>query len=120
MSLDYTFEVEGDLLIVRTSGYDDDINEAVAYGEAIIKNCVEKQCSRLLVDESGVTDVLDIVSQYQMVQRLRPLIPYQLSVAIVANPEHYQDTSFGSMVAENRGINVRVFTAIEDAMEWLK
>lgn len=119
MSLEYDFEVEGDLLIVRTNGYDDDINEAVAYGEAIIKNCVENTCSRLLMDETGMTDVLDIVSQYQMVQRLRPLIPYQLSVAIVANPDHYKDTSFGSMVAENRGIKVRVFTSMEDAMEWL-
>ena len=119
MSLEYDFEVEGDLLIVRTSGHDDDINEAVAYGEAIIRNCVENKCSRLLIDETDMTDVLDIVSQYQMVQRLRPLIPYQLSVAIVANPDHYQDTSFGTMVAENRGIRVKVFTTMEDAKEWL-
>ena len=61
MSLEYDFEVEGDLLIVRTSGYDDDINEAVAYGEAIIKNCVVNKCSRLLMDETGMTEVLEVV-----------------------------------------------------------
>ena len=119
MSLDYTFKVEGEQLLVTTRGFDDDINEAVSYGEAIIGSCLENKCSRILVDESEVTSVLDHVSQYEMVQRLKSLIPYDLSIALVASREHYQDTSFGGMVAENRGVNIRIFTSVETALEWL-
>lgn len=119
MPLDYSIDVDGDQLTVTTIGFDDDIDEAVLYGEAIIGSCLENKCSRILVDESGMTAVLDPVSQYQMVQRLKSLIPYELSIALVANMNHYQDTSFGGLVAENRGLNVRVFTSVEAALEWL-
>lgn len=119
MPLDYSFEVDGDQLLVTTRGFDDDINEAVSYGEAIIGSCLENKCSSVLIDESEMTAVLDHVSQYQMVQRLKSLIPYELSIALVANMEHYEDTSFGGMVAENRGVNIRIFTSVEAALEWL-
>ena len=119
MSLEYGFDVEGDLLVVTTRGYDDDISEAVAYGEAILRCCLENNCSRILMDETEVTAVLDKIGQYQMVQRLLEQVPSQLSIAIVASPAHYEETSFGTMVAENRGIHVKLFTSMKLAKEWL-
>ena len=119
MPLDFSIEVDGDQLLVTTSGFDDNVDEAVSYGEAIIGSCIENKCSKMLVDESKMTAVLDPVNQYQMVQRLKSLIPYELSIALVANMEHYEDTSFGGMVAENRGVNIRIFTSVEAALVWL-
>ena len=120
MPLDYSIEADGGLLTVTTKGFDDNIDEAVKYGEDIIRQCFEKNCRMILVDESQVAAVLDPVSQYEMVQRLKSLIPYELSIALLANIDHYQDTSFGGMVAENRGINVKVFTSAQDALAWLR
>ena len=61
MALDYDIEVDGELLIVTTRGFDDDVDEAVAYGESIISSCVENKCNKILVDESEMTTVLDTI-----------------------------------------------------------
>lgn len=73
-----------------------------------------------------MTSVLDKVRrikwvrQYQMVQRLVSLVPYDLSVAFVVNPSNFEKTSFGTLVAENRGINARAFVIMQDASDWLQ
>ena len=118
--LDYKIDVNGDLLNVTTTGYDENVDEAVAYCESLISVCVDNQCRRVLIDESRVTSVLDKVGQYEMVQRLVSQVPHDLTIAFVVNPAHFEETSFGVLVAENRGINVRVFTTIEQASEWLQ
>ena len=118
--LDYKIDVNGDLLNVTTTGYDENVDDAVAYGESVINVCVENQCRRVLIDESQMTSVLDKVGQYQMVQRLVSLVPYDLAIAFVVNPANFEETSFGVLVAENRGINTRAFTSLEEASEWLQ
>jgi hypothetical protein len=64
--------------------------------------------------------VLDNVGQFEMVKRLLSLVPYDLNIAFVVNPDFYEETSFGTMVAENRGVHVKAFTSEEDAREWLQ
>jgi hypothetical protein len=120
MALEYNIEIDGDLMTVTTRGYDDSIDEAVSYGELVIGACVESQCRKILVDESEMTGVLDKVGQFEMVKRLLSLVPYDLNIAFVVNPAFYEETSFGTMVAENRGIHVKAFTSEEDASEWLQ
>ncbi len=120
MALDYKFSIDGKLMQVTTKGFDDSVDEAVSYGEAIIKFCVENQCRQVLMDETEMTAALDEVSQYQMVQRLLSQIPDGLDVAIVVNSRNYRETSFGVLVAENRGVHIKMFTEIEPAREWLQ
>jgi len=86
----------------------------------IIKSCVENQCRQVLMDETEMTAALDEVNQYQMVQRLLSQIPDGLDVAIVVNSKNYRETSFGVLVAENRGVHIKMFTEIESAREWLQ
>ena len=90
MPLDYSIQVDGDLLLVTTRGFDENVDKAVSYGEAIIKNCIENNCSRMPVEERKMTAALDAVSQFQMVQRLKSLVQYELSIALVTNIDHYQ------------------------------
>jgi len=120
MALDYKFRITGNLLQVTTKGFDDGVDEAVSYGEAVIKFCLENQCGQLLVDETQMTASLDEVGQYQMVQRLLNQIPYELDIAMVINAANYRETSFGVMVAENRGVHIKIFTEIGPAREWLE
>ena len=119
MALDYSLSTDRELLLVVTTGFDDGVNEAVSYGEAIIKFCVKNKCTQVLMDETEMTSALDEVSQYQMVQRLLAQIPDNLDIAIVVNLENYKESSFGVMVAENRGVHIRIFTELEPAREWL-
>ena len=119
MALEYTSKIDGDLLSVTTSGCDDNVDEVVAYGESIIGLCIENQCSKVIVDESELTGVLDKVKTYEFVQRLLSLVPYHLRIAYVINPDYVEDVSFGVLVAENRGIHVKAFLSMEPAREWV-
>ena len=119
MALDFTTKVTGKLLEVTSTGYDETVDESVSYGEAILKVCAEHQCNKILVDETRLTNVLDTVGQYEMVTRLVSMVPYPIEVAMVVNPANYKETSFGTMVAENRGIKIRTFTSESEAREWL-
>ncbi len=120
MALDFTIDIDGDLLAVTTSGFDENVDEAVAYGQSVISRCVENQCRKILVNESKMTAVLDKVSQYEMVQHLVSLVPYDLSIAFVVNEDNFEDTSFGVLVAENRGVNIKAFLLVDEAREWLQ
>ena len=119
MALDYWIEAHEGVLTVTTSGFDESVDEAVAYGEKIIEACNEFKCSRILVDESRMTGVLDKIGQYELVRRLAMNAPHDLKVAMVVNQDNYQDTSFGTLVAENRGYHIKAFTELADAQEWL-
>jgi len=119
MALEYTSKIDGDLLSVTTRGCDDNVDEVVAYGESIIRLCIENQCNKVIVDERELTGVLDKVMTYEMVQRLLSLVPYHLRIAYVINPDYVEDVSFGVLVAENRGIHVKAFLSMEPAREWV-
>jgi hypothetical protein len=120
MALTFTLKVDGDLLTVDTRGFDENLEEAVAYGQSVIKACVDNQCRYILVNEIEMTAVLDKVSQYEMVQNLVSLVPHDLSIAFVVNEDNYGDTSFGVLVAENRGINIKAFMDTDEAIKWLQ
>ena len=62
MALEYTSKIDGDLLSVTTRGCDDNVDEVVAYGESIIRLCIENQCNKVIVDERELTGVLDKVN----------------------------------------------------------
>ncbi len=120
MSLEYSFSIDGNVLLVETKGFDDGVDEAVSYGEAILNYCLDNQCRQVLMDETAMSASLDEVSQYQMVQRLLTQVPYEMDVAIVANADNQEETAFGVMVAKNRGIHIRIFGSVKHAREWLE
>lgn len=120
MALDFSIDIDGDLLTVITSGFDESVDEAVAYGQSVISSCVENRCRKILVNESDMTSVLDKVSQYEMVQQLVSLVPFDLSIAFVVDEDNFEDTSFGVLVAENRGMNIKAFLHEGEARKWLQ
>ena len=120
MALEYSINANDGLLTVTTSGFDENVEEAVSYGKSVITACVENQCRKLLVNEANVTSVLDKGGQYNMVQQLTSLVPHDIFIAFVASPEHFADTSFGALVAENRGMHIKAFTSVVEAKEWLQ
>jgi len=119
MALDYRFDCEGGLLLVVTRGFDDSLEEAIAYGNDVIDACLECGCDRVLVDEREMTGTLEQVYQYEMARELAQRVPTKLRVALVTAPEFFRETAFGVLVAENRGVRVRVFTTPAEAREWL-
>ena len=67
-----------------------------------------------------MTAVLDTIGHDEMAQRLISVVPYQFSIAMVVNPANYKETSFGTMVAANRGTHIKTFKSRNLASEWLQ
>ncbi len=83
-------------------------------GEAV----TTRPTSSLLADLGGVTGAftdLDRLTFGQAVASRWIRIPY----AVVFHPALVDPRRFGEMVARNRGVNIRVFTEVGEAIAWL-
>jgi len=63
--------------------------------------------------ESSLADKFFLGDRAQIFAR------YKLKVAYVNLPERVDPKRFGEMVARNRRVDARVFTDVEEAVEWL-
>lgn len=119
MSIQYVLKPEGDLLTVRTTGFDENLEEVKQYGLAIVEACKEGRYLRVLCDETELEYRLGTLDTYESAVFLASQAPRLVKAAIVCNPKFVQDAHFWETVAMNRGLTVRVFQTVESAREWL-
>ena len=119
MTITYNFEIDDDLLIVRTSGSDQNLDEVKAYGMAVIEAARTHECSQILCDERGLKHRLGPLDTYQYARYIATEAPDLGRVAIVPQPDGVRDASFWENVMINRGIMVRVFQSVDEARMWL-
>ena len=114
---------EDSYLHVMVTG-DNTPEDVAAYLTEIRKVCVERQVSRVLIEENLTGPSFEAVDIYDVVvtaasQGAAPAVRY---IAFVdTNPEHnFAEMEFAETVAVNRGINVRVFRDIPAATTWIR
>ena len=82
----------------------------------------ERHCSRVLIEENLLGPSLNIINVYTIVNkasRLAALTMRQIAYVDV-NPAHEMGISqFAETVANNRGVNARMFRNVRDAENWL-
>jgi hypothetical protein len=119
MSIQYVLQPEGDLLTVKTSGFDENLQEVEQYGLTILEACKEGNYARVLCDETELEYRLSTLDTYESAVFLASQAPRLIKAAIVCNPKFVQDAHFWETVATNRGLTVRVFKDVESARAWL-
>lgn len=119
MSIQYALKSEGDLLFVKTSGFDENLQEVEGYGLAILEACKEGNYARVLCDETELEYRLGTLDTYQSAVFLASQAPRLIKAAIVCNEKFVKDAHFWETVAVNRGLTVRVFKDVETARDWL-
>ena len=119
MAITAEFKVEGDVLYVTASGRDDSINDPLQYGAAIIEQALTHQSKRVLVDERELIYVIATFDLYETAKVMAENAPQVVKAALVINPAQFKDAKFWETVAVNRGLNVHLFTDIDDAKKWL-
>jgi hypothetical protein len=119
MSIQYSLKPEGDLLTVKTRGFDENLQEVEQYGLAVLEACKEGSYSRVLCDETELEYRLGTLDTYQSAVFLANHAPRLIKAAIVCNEKFVKDAQFWETVAVNRGLTVRVFKGIGSAREWL-
>lgn len=122
MAYDLTIEKKDDVLWVKATGTRS-IETVLAVSKDVLAACVEKRVKKVLIDVRGMEgrlstmDAFEITDQRFPKMRDRSVITHN---AIVDLKEFEDSYRFFENLAVNRGFTLRIFSAPEDAAEWLK
>lgn len=119
MTIQYTFQTEGDLLRVETVGIDESLQEVEEYGLAIIQAALASGCQRILCDERQLVYRLGTYNTYEAASFIAENAPRVVRVALVCHPACIEEAHFWETVATNRGLLARMFQDLEPARHWL-
>jgi hypothetical protein len=87
--------------------------------ELLAKKCKSSKKNKLLLDFTEVPADISLVDRYELGKRTQVFAQYKCKVAAVCELGQNHSTRFLETVAQNRWVNLRVFTIVEDAEEWL-
>lgn len=122
MSYVLRLENKGAYLHITVTG--DNTPENVAnYLSEVRDKCVEHQCSTVLIEENlrGPSLAPSIVFSIITEAATRVWPSVQRIAYIDTNPAHQTETlQFAETVAVNRGVNIRFFSRIAEAEQWLE
>jgi hypothetical protein len=119
MAITYNFAIDSNLLRVKTFGKDDNLEQVIEYGSAIIQYSLSSGCTRILCDETELEYTLGTFDTFESAKFISENAPKIAKVAIVCKSEQIQDAEFWETVAVNRGLSVKVFKTVLDAEEWI-
>jgi hypothetical protein len=87
--------------------------------ESLAEKCKNTKKNRLLLDFTEVPADISLVDRYDLGRRTQVFAQYKCKVAALCKPERHDSQCFLETVARNRWVELRVFTNVEDALEWL-
>jgi hypothetical protein len=119
MAIDYTFHIEKGILTVTAIGFDESMEEVLAYGLAVMNVGIESNVRCILCDETQLEYRISTGDTYASAAALAKAAPRVARIAIVPRPQSYQDAAFWETVVVNRGLTARVFRDVESARAWL-
>lgn len=119
MAISCRFSVEGNLLVVNTSGVDESLEEVQQYGMAVIEKAIEQNCRQVLCVETDLEYRLGAIDLFKSAEYIAANAPHVARVAIVCGDQFAGDISFWETVAVNRGLMVRAFQNKSDALQWI-
>ncbi len=120
MAITYQFRVEGETLLVETSGFDESLEEIQSYQLAIFHAAQEHHCRRVLCDESQLEYLVGTMVTFEAAEFIADLAPLLVRIAIVCQEHSLDDASFFETVVFNRGLQLRFFTSVPQARAWLE
>ena len=120
MTINASFTFENGILFTKATGRDETIEDVLRYGQSVIEQAVLHQAKRILVDETELEYRLGTFDVYTSAKSLAEHAPHVAKSAMVVTPAQVTDAKFFETVAVNRGLNVRMFTDMAEAKEWLE
>jgi hypothetical protein len=87
--------------------------------ELIAEHCKRANKNKLLLDITEVHANIFLADRYFFGEEMQIFAHYNLKVAVVCSLEQLDPQRFTEKVAQNRGVNLRVFKNVKDAEGWL-
>ena len=97
-----------------------DVSESLEVWRDITDRLKGKEKSKALVDERKLEIVTDVSADFSHAQQLtRLLIPVYSRIATLQSDDNIEINRFYETVCVNRGLNIRYFREVQDALDWL-
>ncbi len=98
------------------------------FSEATGKQCIDAmieaggqlQLSKALLDCRAMTGEIHIIESFQVAKYSVKMIGFISKIALVGREDQMFPDNFVENVAVNRGVNLKIFTDVEKAIDWLK
>ena len=87
--------------------------------ELIAEQCKRTNNDKLLIDFTAIRTQFSIMDKYNFGEKSRNFARHNIKVAAIVTREQSDPQKFGELVALNRGANLRGFTGVQAAEEWL-
>ena len=118
MSLQLQMEQMPGFLAARFTGAGTP-GEASGQFELIAEHCRRTNNDRLLIDTTEYEVKVSVADRFLMGERAQIFARCRIKVAFVCKQEQIDPRKFGTLVAQNRGVSIDVFTDFQSAKEWL-
>ena len=102
--------LNGDLSASELNSARDDMDAALRVND----------CRRLLVDATGVPRMQSITEDFKFTAEHQSALPLGTVHAVVIRPEHAEHMGFVETVAQNRSMDMSLFTDRAAAVDWLQ
>jgi hypothetical protein len=119
MAITFQSKMTDGLLLITASGCDENVQQVIDYGTAVLKLATENDACFVLCDERNLEYALDTVDTFELAKKIAEMAPKVIRVAVVCGPMFLEEGKFWETVAVNRALQVRVDTDIDRATAWL-
>ena len=115
----YTIDYVPDGAYVVVTMFDETLADEIERSQdAAAAALTANHASKLLIDASQSYKGTSTIDSYELMLRLRDHLP-GVAMAFVTSPSKIQGHRFLEDVAQNRGVNLRLFLARDEAVSWL-
>jgi len=114
-----TFEYRPAYLYAHVEGENDNYEISSAYWQEIADECTNKEFDRVLIIED-IVETGSLAEIYQLCSEFSRMGYDEIKIAFIdRRSDQEEQNKFGELVAVNRGLNVKIFTDIDEAEKWL-
>jgi hypothetical protein len=122
VSYELSVEDKGQYLHFKVTG-ENGFETVRSYLTEIAQRCIEHNISSVLVEENLTGPGLKLLDIFRLAEEGSQKGAHQFRrVAYIdLNQEHSEmNTKFAATVASNRGLNVRIFSTVQEAEDWMR
>ena len=88
--------------------------------DAMVEACSQVQISKALLDCRNMTGEIGIYDSFSVAEYGVKMIRIISKIALVGREDQMLSDNFVENVAVNRGVNLKIFTDGDEAIDWLK
>lgn len=119
MAIDFKIIETRDILKLKASGIDDNLEQVIEYGMKVIEAAKKYNVTKVLCDEQDLIYNLNTLDNFESAKYIAEQVPGVGKLAIVLNPQNFKDAEFWETVAVNRFLTMKLCKTIEEAERWL-